>query len=90
MKGERVLYPCYFNASITRGEGRRVSRRLAVKSPTLGNLERALRKVRLTYRVEQKHHPAMWDKKEGRVIVTWKESKEKLLKRVAQVIEGER
>lgn len=90
MKGERILYPCYFNALITRGEGRRVSRKLAVKGPTLGNLEKALKKARLTYRVEPKQHPALWDKKEGRVLVTWKESKEKLLKRVAQVIEGER
>jgi signal recognition particle subunit SRP19 len=90
MKGERILYPCYFNALISRGEGRRVPRGLAVKGPTLGNLEKAVKKARLPYRVEQKPHPAMWDRRDGRIVVTWKESKETLLKRIAKVIEGER
>jgi signal recognition particle subunit SRP19 len=90
MKGERILYPCYFNALLTRGEGRRIPRGLAVKGPTLQGLEKAVKKSRIPYRVEQKPHPAQWERREGRVIVTWKESKETLLKKIARVLEGER
>jgi signal recognition particle subunit SRP19 len=90
MKGERILYPCYFNAALKRTEGRRVPIPLAVKSPTLADLEKAMKKCRVEYRVEQKSHPTYWTKREGRVVATWTESKEKLLKKVAQCLEGKR
>lgn len=87
MKGERILYPCYFNAELRRDQGRRVPRVRGVSNPTLADLERAVKKSGLPYRVEEKHHPAYWMKKEGRLVVEWKESKEVLLKRVAQRME---
>jgi signal recognition particle subunit SRP19 len=90
MKGERVLYPCYFNINLKRSEGRRVPRPRSVRDPSLSDLEKAVRKCGLRYRVEQKSHPAFWWKREGRIIVTWGEGKEKLLKRVAGCLEGKR
>ncbi|HUU75858.1 MAG TPA: signal recognition particle subunit SRP19/SEC65 family protein [Methanoregulaceae archaeon] len=87
MKGERILYPCYFNAGLLRREGRRVPRSKAVKSPTITDLERAIKKAGLPFRVEQKHHPAYWWKREGRLLVTWDQSKEKLIKKVAGNLE---
>ncbi len=83
MKGERILYPCYFNAALKRAEGRRIARASAVKDPTLMDLEKAVKRSGLSFRVEQKHYPSRWWQKEGRILVQWKESKEKLLKRVA-------
>jgi signal recognition particle subunit SRP19 len=83
MKGERILYPCYFNGSIERKEGRRVAKTRAHPNPTLADLERAAKKTGLRYRIEQKHHPAHWWKREGRIVVEWSESKETLLKKVA-------
>jgi len=83
MKGERILYPCYFNAALKRAEGRRIPRERAVKDPTLMDLEKAAKRAGLSFRSEQKHYPARWWQKEGRIVVQWKESKEELLKRVA-------
>lgn len=83
MKGERILYPCYFNAALKRNEGRRVTISGAVREPSLADLERAVKRTGLRFRVEQKHFPARWWMKEGRILVEWSESKEKLLKKVA-------
>ncbi len=90
MKGERILYPCYFDAGLFRDEGRRVSRSKAVKNPTIADIERATKKAGLSFRVEQKHHPAYWWKREGRLVVHWDKSKEKLLKLVAGHLEARR
>jgi signal recognition particle subunit SRP19 len=90
MKGERVLYPCYFNANLKRSEGRRVPRPRSVRDPSLSDLEKAVKKCGVRYRLEQKSHPAFWWKREGRIIVTWGEGKEKLLKKIAGCLEGKR
>jgi signal recognition particle subunit SRP19 len=88
--GERILYPCYFDATLERSSGRRVPLPLAVKGPTLQDLERALRRERLRFRSEEKFHPAHWPRRDGRVIVTWEGSKEELLRRVAGALEEKR
>ena len=48
-KGERivVLYPEYFDASLSRKEGRRVPKRLAVSTPKLEDIEKAARNLKL-------------------------------------------
>lgn len=90
-EGERLLYPCYFNATLTRAEGRRIARNQAAKNPALADLERALRRMKLTFRSEQQHHPAHWWKSEGRVVVSWKDrSKEDLIREVARNLEVKR
>ena len=85
-EGERILYPCYFNVAYSRAEGRRVPRSLGAKAPVLADLERALDKAGITYRVEENHHPEHWIRREGRVVVEWKDSKESLIRKVAQRI----
>jgi len=67
MSAERILYPCYFDGTLQRREGRRVSRNLGVKSPDLPVIEAALRKMKVPYRVEAHHHPAWWAEREGRL-----------------------
>ncbi|MDD1678907.1 MAG: signal recognition particle protein Srp19 [Methanomicrobiales archaeon] len=84
MKGERVLYPGYFDLALGRSEGRRVPKSAAVPDPKLADLERAAKKLGLSYRTEAKPHPAQWIKREGRLVVTWEESKEDLLKKMAK------
>ena len=90
LSGERILYPCYFDAGLDRGSGRRVPRGLAVKGPTLQDLERALKKEHLKFRAEEKSHPGHWHKREGRLIVAWPGKKEELLRRVARALDVKR
>jgi signal recognition particle subunit SRP19 len=87
-KGECILYPCYFNAAYSRAEGRKVPRNLGTKGPVLTDLERALKKIGIAFRVEENHHPAHWARREGRVVAEWSESKQSLLRKVAQKLEA--
>jgi len=61
---------------------------MAVKGPVLTDIERALKKAGVPFRVEEHHHPAHWARREGRVIVEWAEKKEALIKKVAQRMES--
>ncbi|MGE5832549.1 MAG: signal recognition particle subunit SRP19/SEC65 family protein [Methanomicrobiales archaeon] len=88
--GERILYPCYFDATLDRSSGRRVPASLAVKGPTLPDLERAVKRERLRFRAEEKHHPTHWSKRDGRLVVAWEGSKEELLRRVARSLDVKR
>lgn len=90
MENERVLYPCYFNAAIERRRGRRVPLGLAQKGVGMLELERALKREGLRYRIEPASHPAYWYRREGRAVVTWPGSKEALLRRVAGALEPKR
>jgi signal recognition particle subunit SRP19 len=90
LSGERILYPCYFDATLDRASGRRVPAARAVKGPTLQDLERALKKERLKFRAEEKSHPGHWHKREGRLIVAWEGRKEDLLRRVAKALDVKR
>jgi signal recognition particle subunit SRP19 len=90
MSAERILYPCYFDATLQRREGRRVRKGLAVKSPEPAVIEAALRRMDLQYRKEEHHHPARWAEREGRIVVEWEGSKEDLIQQVAQNLAGKR
>ena len=83
-KSECILYPCYFNASLTREEGRRVPRTLGAKGPVAGDIEHALKRLGIACEIEERHHPAHWARHEGRVLATWTGKKEALIKKVAR------
>ena len=89
-KGECILYPCYFNTAYSRSQGRRVSRSRGAKAPVISDLERALKHAGVMFRVEEHHHPAHWMRREGRIVAEWGESKELLIKKVAQRLEVKR
>lgn len=84
MEDERVLYPCYFNRDLTRREGRRVPVSAGVSKPDTRDIYKAAKEIGLAARTEEKKHPAHWTEKGGRIIVSWKGSKEALIKKVAE------
>ncbi len=87
MQSERVLYPCYFNRSLKRREGRRVPRKMAVEHPAVRDIEQVLSSLRLEYRIEQAHHPAHWIEREGRILVEGTGmNKQELIKKVAAAL----
>jgi signal recognition particle subunit SRP19 len=88
VQGECILYPCYFNAGYSRMEGRRVKKKSGVKAPVITDLERALKRAGIPYRVEDHHHPAHWSRKEGRIVAGWTGGKEDLIRKVAERLEA--
>jgi signal recognition particle subunit SRP19 len=82
-EGECILYPCYFNAALSRHAGRRVPRGLGTKTPALTDIERALKRAGVKFRVEEHSHPSHWARREGRIVAEWKDHKGALIRKVA-------
>lgn len=81
----RTVYPCYFDASLSRKEGRRVSAAEAVSQPNISRIARAARAADLQVAEENASasHPARWFAKEGRLVIEYTGSKEELLHKIA-------
>ena len=84
----KVLYPEYFDISLTRSQGRRVPKKIAVSQPSIQKIIYALRKLEKDYEVEKdKRYPRTWWRSSGRVLVRGdpEESKAKLLVDIAKI-----
>lgn len=84
----RTIYPCYFDVSLTRKEGRRVAKSEAVPQPNLSRIARAAKAAGLAVAEEDasKSHPARWFAREGRLVVDFAGSKEELLHKIASAL----
>jgi signal recognition particle subunit SRP19 len=82
-----VLWPVYFDSMKTRAEGRKVPRRLAKPSTTLGMVEKAIGNLGFSYEVsmEASYPRSPW-KKTGLILVKKTKPKNQLIMEVAQEI----
>ncbi len=81
-KHDRIwaIYPEYFDAGITRAQGRKIRKELAQPSPTLDELFDCARKLDLTPVKETNvAYPAFWWRKKGRLLVRKEWSKSETL-----------
>ena len=67
-----------------------MARSRGAKAPVISDLERALKRTGVIFRIEEHHHPAHWMRREGRIVAEWHEGKEALIKKVAQRLEVKR
>ena len=81
-----VLYPEYFMSKYSRAEGRKVPKSLARPTPTVEDIEKAVKALGLKPIVEKdKSYPRTWHKKRGRVLIEKnKMQKTELLKKVCE------
>lgn len=82
----RFLYPCYFDKSLTRNQGRRVSAELAWDNPNIAQISRAAKALSINVIEEDKtsHFPGQCFAAGGRIRVEYDGSKEILLKQIAE------
>lgn len=82
-----VIWPVYLEAGKTKGEGRIISRKNAVKSPKVEEIEKVARTLNLKPEVEkEKAYPKThWDKS-GRVLVNKTGRKGEIVKEIAKGI----
>lgn len=86
-KNKLVIWPVYLDATKSRGEGRLLSSKDAVKSPVLKEIEKAASELNLEPVVESdKAHPKSWWVVSGRVLVNKKGPKSVMVKQIAQKI----
>jgi signal recognition particle subunit SRP19 len=84
-KNHAVIWPTYFDSSLTRSEGRRVPKALAIADPTAKKIIEAVRNLGLNSVVEpEASHPARPWKKEGRILVETKASKPQTIAQIAR------
>lgn len=82
-----VLWPRYFDASVSRAAGRRVPKALAVKKPDAAWVNSAAKKAGFDPELQGKaKHPAIPWKVVGRVLVKG-DSKEAVIRRIAQAMQ---
>lgn len=79
-----VVYPVYFDKNVSRDNGRKVSKKDAVEKPTLDMIAKAASSIGLKPKIEKNaSYPARFWKNEGRILIDKKESKNKILKQIA-------
>jgi signal recognition particle subunit SRP19 len=80
-----IIWPIYFDANKTREEGRRVPKNLAVQSPRIDEIKLAVDRLGLRNEVRlETHFPKVPWAKTGMLLVEKKESKEKILQKIAK------
>jgi signal recognition particle subunit SRP19 len=82
-----VLWPEYFDSNLTRAQGRKVNKNLAVPEPSLEMLSKALKKLGIEHVLEEdKAYPGEWYLKKGRALVPITIPKGQLLVKVGEIL----
>ena len=80
-----VLWPVYFDANKTRVEGRRVPKKLAIPSPSLDEIQKAVKRMGIQPEViHDAIHPNSPRQKTGLLIIPKKDSKVEILRKIAR------
>ena len=79
-----VIYPLYFDGTVSRLNGRKVARKYAIEKPSLENIAKAAQSLKLNPIIEKDsiHSSTPW-KKEGRILIEKKGPKAQLLIQIA-------
>lgn len=84
---DMILWPEYFDSSISRKKGRRVSKELSVASPSCEDIFNVCRRLSLNPELEKgRAHPSRWYDPKGRVKVMKKFSKSETIIKVAKAL----
>ncbi|MGQ9624624.1 MAG: signal recognition particle subunit SRP19/SEC65 family protein [Candidatus Bathycorpusculaceae bacterium] len=80
-----IIWPAYFDSTKTRGEGRRISKILAVPSPKITEIKDAVEKLGLECEIllDAGYPKTPW-LKTGMLLVRKSEAKDKILKKIAK------
>ena len=79
-----VIWPIYFDKSASKLAGRKVSKKQAVDKPNIEDISKAAKSLGLNPVLEKKcAHPSKHWKKDGRVLIDKKDTKSKLLVKIA-------
>ncbi|MCS7120249.1 MAG: signal recognition particle subunit SRP19/SEC65 family protein [Nitrososphaerota archaeon] len=85
-----IIWPSYFDANLTRSEGRRIPRGLSINSPTLSMLEKAVRNLDYKYTlVADAAHPRLPWKRTGFILVNGARRKSQILREIAKNLSKE-
>jgi len=79
-----VVWPIYFDKSVSRLKGRKVAIKYAIDKPNSEDIAKAARSLGLNPILEKDSaHPFRYWRKEGRILIDKKDAKIKLLRQIA-------
>ncbi|MBR6993052.1 MAG: signal recognition particle subunit SRP19/SEC65 family protein [Methanobrevibacter sp.] len=79
-----TIWPQYLNKNLSLKEGRKISKEDAVKDPSMNEIEKALKRLGLSYNIDKERaYPGKWYEKSGRVLVEWEGTKLELIREVS-------
>lgn len=82
-----VIYPIYFDKSVSKFSGRKVSLKNAVEKPNIEDISKAAKSLGLNPVLEKESaHPLHQWRKEGRILVDKKNSKSKILVSISKFL----
>jgi signal recognition particle subunit SRP19 len=82
-----VVYPIYFDKTVSRLSGRRLPSKYAVEKPSIDDILKAAKSLGLNPILEKEtFHSSRPYRQEGRILIDKKDSKNKLLIQIAKVI----
>ncbi|MGA1974743.1 MAG: signal recognition particle subunit SRP19/SEC65 family protein [Conexivisphaerales archaeon] len=84
--GRQIFWLDYFDSSLSRESGRRVSLPLATKNPTIDELAAAARRLGYEPHVEKARHPTRPTKPSGYIQVEKKKGKKEFLLALAKAM----
>lgn len=79
-----VIYPEYFDAKLSKSEGRKIPKKLAIQDPNVETIEAIAKKMNLNPLIEDKHYSKNWFEKRKRVVIDKKGKKLELIKKIAE------
>jgi signal recognition particle subunit SRP19 len=80
-----IIYPVYFDKSITRKHGRRISKKNCIDKPSIENISKSAKTLGLNPILEKESkHPSRFWRAEGRLLVDKKDSKQTILNQIAK------
>ncbi|MEF8849049.1 MAG: signal recognition particle subunit SRP19/SEC65 family protein [Candidatus Thermoplasmatota archaeon] len=83
-----VVWPIYFEKSVSRKQGRKVPRNYAVEKPSLEDIYKISKKMGLKpVKEEEASYPSRPRSKKGRVLIDKKDSKSNLLKKISKQLQ---
>lgn len=82
-----TVWPQYLDKNLSLSEGRKISKEDAVAEPSISEIERALKRLGLTYTIDKERaYPGKWYEKSGRVLVEWDKTKLELIREISSKI----
>lgn len=80
-----IIYPLYFDKTISRKKGRRLAKNFCIDKPSIENIAKSATSIGLNPIIEKnKKHPSRFWKNEGRILVDKKYSKQTILNQIAK------
>ena len=82
-----VIWPEYLDKNLPKSRGRRVPLKLATNNPTVEEIAKAAKRLKLIPKIEaNKAYPGRWWRHSGRVLIKTTKNKTKIIKQIAIVV----